>query len=153
MNQLVSLKPSQEKTKVIVIRLHCLNYHNAWLKARSRATSALHLAQVRLGLSLLIIHTKIYGQMKGQANPRNVNAASIFIRENEHGIRLDQNKLEPAHGLSVPSFCSSSNLWSATRMIKSWSMFNFFGQAVRIIQDGKKSSPIRCVFSWVETGF
>ena len=31
----------------------------------------------------------------------------------------DWNKIEPAHGLSVPIFCSSLNLWSATRMIKS----------------------------------
>ncbi len=49
--------------------------------------------------------------------------------------------------ISVPIFCFSLNLWSATRMIKSWSIFNFI-----IIQDGKKSSPIRWLFSWVDTG-
>ena len=49
----------------------------------------------------------------------------------------DRNKIEP---ISMPIFCSSLNLWSATRMIKSWSIFNFFGLAVWIIQDGK--SPV-----------
>ena len=37
----------------------------------------------------------------------------------------DRNKIEPAHGLSVPIFCFSLNLWSTTQMIKSWSIFNF----------------------------
>ena len=32
-------------------------------------------------------------------------------------------------------------------MIKSRSIFNFFGPAVWVIQDGKESSPIRCLFS------
>ena len=65
----------------------------------------------------------------------------IFTQENKHWIEPDRNKIEPAHWLSVPIFWSSLNLWSATQMIKSWSIFNFFWLAVWIIQDGK--SPIR----------
>ena len=65
----------------------------------------------------------------------------ISAQENKHGIGLDQNKIEPTHGLSVPSFCSSLNLWFATRMIKSWSIFNFFGPAVWKYKMGK--SPVR----------
>ncbi len=34
----------------------------------------------------------------------------IFTQENKHGIGPDRNKIEPAHGLSVPIFCSSLNL-------------------------------------------
>ena len=34
----------------------------------------------------------------------------ISTQENKHGIRPDRNKIEPAHGLSVPVFCSSLNL-------------------------------------------
>ena len=33
-----------------------------------------------------------------------------FYSENKHGIGPDGNKIEPAHGLSVPIFCSSLNL-------------------------------------------
>jgi hypothetical protein len=55
----------------------------------------------------------------------------------------DRNKIEPAHGLSVSIFSSSLKLRYAIRMIKSWSIFNFFDTAVWIIQDGKKSSPVR----------
>ena len=34
----------------------------------------------------------------------------ISTQENKHGIGPDRNKIEPAHGLSVPIFCSSLNL-------------------------------------------
>ena len=57
-------------------------------------------------------------------------------QENKHGIGPNRNKIEPAHGLSVPIFCSSLNLWSPTRMIKSWSIFTFFGPVVRKVETG-----------------
>ena len=34
----------------------------------------------------------------------------IFTQDNKHGIGPDRNTIEPAHGLSVPIFCSSLNL-------------------------------------------
>ncbi len=34
----------------------------------------------------------------------------IFTQENKHGIGPDRNKIEPAHGLSVTTFCSSLNM-------------------------------------------
>ena len=51
----------------------------------------------------------------------------------------DRNKIEP---ISVPIFCSSLNLWSATRMVKSWIFSTFLVRCMgRIIQYGK--SPVR----------
>ena len=76
------------------------------------------------------------------------NKGRFLLRKNNRRTG-SRNKIEPAHGLSEPIFCSNLNLWSATRMIKSWSIFNF-GPAVRIIQDGK--DPLRSLFSWVKTG-
>ncbi len=69
-------------------------------------------------------------------------------QENKHGIGPDRNKVETAHGLSVPIFCSSVNLYDP--MIKSCSIFNFFHPAVWIIQDEKESDPIRCLFSGLD---
>ncbi len=61
----------------------------------------------------------------------------VSTQENKQRIGSDWNKIEPAHGILVPIFCSSLNLWSCD---KSWSIFNFFGPAVRTIQD--EESPV-----------
>ena len=42
-------------------------------------------------------------------------------------------------------------VWTYDPTIKSCSIFNFFHPAVWIIQDGKESNPIQCLFSQVET--
>ncbi len=80
---------------------------------------------------------------------------TISTQKNKHGIGPDRNKIETAHWLSVvPISCSSLNLWSATWMIKSWSIFNFFWSSdvdnTRLKE--VQSDPIRWLFSWVETG-
>ena len=41
----------------------------------------------------------------GQAHLR-----PITTQENKHGIGLDRHKIEPAHVLAVPIFCSCLNL-------------------------------------------
>ena len=38
------------------------------------------------------------------------NLRPTSTQENKHGIGPDRNKIETAHGLSVPIFCSSLNL-------------------------------------------
>ncbi len=60
----------------------------------------------------------------------------ISIQENKRGIGPDRNKIEHAHGLSVPTFCSSLNLSSNDEELK---YFQLFGPAVWIIQDGNRS--------------
>ncbi len=47
----------------------------------------------------------------------------VFTQENKHGIGPDRNKIETAHGLSVPIFCSSFNLRSYDKELKYFQLF------------------------------
>ena len=67
---------------------------------------------------------------KGRFQLRKISMASDRI-----GTKLKQ-RMGFQYQFSVP-------VWTYDPMIKSWSIFNFFGPAVWIIQDGKESSPIR----------
>ena len=42
----------------------------------------------------------------------------VSTQENKHGIGPDRNKIEPAHGRSLPIFCSSLNLRSYDKELK-----------------------------------
>ncbi len=64
----------------------------------------------------------------------------ISTQENKHGIGPDRNKIKPAHGLSVPIFCSSLNLWSSDKELK---YFQLFWSGAVDNTRWKKSSPIR----------
>ena len=47
-----------------------------------------------------------------------IKLTPISTPENKHGIGPDRNKTEPAHGLSVPIFCSNLNLLSYDKELK-----------------------------------
>ena len=59
----------------------------------------------------------------------------VSIESDRIGTKLNP-RMCVRYQFSVP-------VWSINRMIKSWSIFSCFGQAVRIIQDRKKSNLIR----------
>ena len=61
-------------------------------------------------------------------------------------------KLNPRMGFWYQLFCFSLNLWSATRMIKSWSIV-LSGGVDNTRWKKVQSDLVRCLFSWVETSF
>ncbi len=70
------------------------------------------------------------------------------LRKISMGSDRDRKKIEPAHGLSVPISVPVLSEFEVPPVIrnpddKELEYFQLFGPAVRIIQDGKMSSPSR----------
>ena len=51
----------------------------------------------------------------------------VFTQENKHEIGPDRNKIETTHGLSVPTFCCSLNLWPYDKELKYFQLFSSSG--------------------------